>query len=111
MCDNQSNITVQWSSGATTQPATTSMMALDLSDATTQSADHNASSTRASIKFKLDIFYLDRSRRTQLQQPAQLSCSTSSSRTQQKMSTSSNLPRYLKISSHQGSFSLQPKAA
>ncbi|KZV54398.1 hypothetical protein F511_28835 [Dorcoceras hygrometricum] len=39
-----STITAQWSSGATTQPATISMIALDLSGATTQPADHNASS-------------------------------------------------------------------
>ncbi|KZV40712.1 hypothetical protein F511_32550 [Dorcoceras hygrometricum] len=54
-CDNQPTIIVQWSSGATTQPATTSMIVLDLSGATTQSTDHNASSTRASIKFRLNI--------------------------------------------------------
>ncbi|KZV45795.1 hypothetical protein F511_38866 [Dorcoceras hygrometricum] len=41
-----STITAQWSSGATTQPATTPMIALDLSDATTQPTDHNASSTQ-----------------------------------------------------------------
>ncbi|KZV48099.1 serine/threonine-protein kinase ATR [Dorcoceras hygrometricum] len=41
-----STITAQWSSGATTQPDTTPMIALDLSGATTQPADHNASSTR-----------------------------------------------------------------
>ncbi|KZV54231.1 hypothetical protein F511_36439 [Dorcoceras hygrometricum] len=41
-----STITAQWSSGATTQPATTPMIALDLSSAPTQPADHNASSTR-----------------------------------------------------------------
>ncbi|KZV19722.1 proline-rich family protein [Dorcoceras hygrometricum] len=36
----------QWSSGATTQPATTSMIALDPSGTTTQPTDHSASSTR-----------------------------------------------------------------
>ncbi|KZV16410.1 MADS-box transcription factor 6 [Dorcoceras hygrometricum] len=41
-----STITAQWSSGARTHPATTLMIALDLSGATTQLADHNASSTR-----------------------------------------------------------------
>ncbi|KZV15775.1 hypothetical protein F511_24049 [Dorcoceras hygrometricum] len=41
-----STITTQWSSGATTQSATSPMIALDLSGATTQSADHNASSTQ-----------------------------------------------------------------
>ncbi|KZV18173.1 hypothetical protein F511_31368 [Dorcoceras hygrometricum] len=41
-----STITAQWSSGATTQSATTPMTALDLSGATTQPADHNASSTQ-----------------------------------------------------------------
>ncbi|KZV17535.1 protein EMBRYONIC FLOWER 1 [Dorcoceras hygrometricum] len=53
--DTQSTITAQWSSRATTQPTTTSMIALDLSGTTTQPADHNASSTQASIKFRLNI--------------------------------------------------------
>ncbi|KZV18332.1 hypothetical protein F511_19220 [Dorcoceras hygrometricum] len=54
-CDNQPTITIQWSSGAMTQPSTTSTIALDLSGATTQPADHNASSIRAPIKFRLNI--------------------------------------------------------
>ncbi|KZV23761.1 hypothetical protein F511_31168 [Dorcoceras hygrometricum] len=53
--NTQSTFIAQWSSGTTTQPATTSMIALDLSCATTQSADHNASSTRASIKSRLHM--------------------------------------------------------
>ncbi|KZV49955.1 poly(A)-specific ribonuclease PARN [Dorcoceras hygrometricum] len=65
-CDNLPTITVQLSSGATTQPATTSMIAFPLSGVTTQPVNHAASSTRASIKFSLNI-----SCRTQLQQPAQ----------------------------------------
>ncbi|KZV54889.1 hypothetical protein F511_31627 [Dorcoceras hygrometricum] len=61
--DTQSTITAQWSSGATTQLATTSMIALDLSSATTQPADHNSSSTRTSIRLNIRkvqwIFYPD----------------------------------------------------
>ncbi|KZV33597.1 hypothetical protein F511_30840 [Dorcoceras hygrometricum] len=53
--DTHSTIKAQWYSGTKTQSATTSMIALDLSGATTQPADHNASSTRASIKFRLNI--------------------------------------------------------
>ncbi|KZV48811.1 dentin sialophosphoprotein-like [Dorcoceras hygrometricum] len=55
-CDNQPTITAQWYSGATAQLATTSMIALDLPGATTQPADHNASSLRASIKFMLNMY-------------------------------------------------------
>ncbi|KZV52487.1 cyclin family protein [Dorcoceras hygrometricum] len=54
-CDNQPTITAQWYSGTIAQSATTSMIALDLFGVTTQSADHNASSIRASIKFRLNI--------------------------------------------------------
>ncbi|KZV34122.1 hypothetical protein F511_12817 [Dorcoceras hygrometricum] len=39
-----------------TQPATTSMIELNLSGATTQPVDHNASSIRESIKFRLNIY-------------------------------------------------------
>ncbi|KZV43989.1 hypothetical protein F511_27036 [Dorcoceras hygrometricum] len=54
-CDKQPTIIVQWYSDATTQSATTSMIALDLSGATTQLANKNASSIRKSIKFRLNI--------------------------------------------------------
>ncbi|KZV25265.1 hypothetical protein F511_39055 [Dorcoceras hygrometricum] len=54
-CDNQPTITTQWYSSTTAQQATTSMIALDLSSTTTQQADHNSSSIRTSIKFRLNI--------------------------------------------------------
>ncbi|KZV47704.1 DNA-directed RNA polymerase family protein [Dorcoceras hygrometricum] len=56
-----STITAQWSSGAKTQSATTSMIALDLSDATTQPADHNASPTRIINQSSGSIYHAEHS--------------------------------------------------
>ncbi|KZV53953.1 hypothetical protein F511_42249 [Dorcoceras hygrometricum] len=53
--------TDQWSSGATTQPATTPMIAFDLSGATTQPADQNARSTQVINRISGSIYHAERS--------------------------------------------------
>ncbi|KZV27294.1 hypothetical protein F511_23203 [Dorcoceras hygrometricum] len=78
-CDNQPIIKAQWYSGATAQPASTSMIALDLSGVTTQQADHNAISILASIKFRLNMHAYYENKSTT---PC---CPTSSRRTQPKL--------------------------
>ncbi|KZV19943.1 hypothetical protein F511_30667 [Dorcoceras hygrometricum] len=50
--DTQSTITARWSLGVTISQTPPTMIALDLSSVTTHPADHNASLTRASIKFQ-----------------------------------------------------------
>ncbi|KZV46624.1 hypothetical protein F511_37856 [Dorcoceras hygrometricum] len=52
-----SAITVQWPSGATTQSATTPMIAFDPSGGTTQPADQNASSTQLATGYVF-LYYI-----------------------------------------------------
>ncbi|KZV51672.1 hypothetical protein F511_27648 [Dorcoceras hygrometricum] len=79
-----------WYSGTTTQLATTSKIALDLSGTTTQPADHNLQRNSTSKRIGLNME----------QQPTQVYCPSSFTANTTEATTSSNMLRYLNINSN-----------